>query len=407
MVRFLLVVAALALGAALTATSPAGATGLSLDSCVTRALAGNPELRAMERELEAARSRARQARAFQPPSLSVEAGKLGTPISDEEREQSWRLSQVFPTQRGRSGAVATLDADRIAVEREATRLRLRGEVARTYRRLQADILTLRALESLYATASAVEEMTRVRLGSGAARYLDVLRARVERARLDNDVIEARRSLAEHRRALNLLMARGPEEPLEPADSIGFAPFTVDLDMLIAEARRTRPRLQAAELQVRREAAALALARASWIPSPEVAAGMDRVPGTSVPGFGGSVALDLPFLPWTDRGARIDETRASSAGAQARLEAARLGLDAAIRTAYEGARAAEAQAATFEQTLLGDADDAIQSATRGYSFGQVDGTDLFESFRTLRTVQLERIRALLGYALALIDLQTTE
>ena len=58
-------------------------------------------------------------------------------------------------------------------------------------------------------------------------------------------------------------------------------------------------------------------------------------------------------------------------------------------------------------LLDDATDAVRSATRGYQYGQVDGTGLFESLRTLRTVQLERIRALLDYELALVDLQTAE
>lgn len=398
------------LSLAMCAVRPAtAAEGWSLDSCLARAIQGNPELRAADRDLEAARARIRQARALEPPLFSFEAGKLGTSVSADEREQSWRLSQALPlpNQRSKSVTVASLDAEVVALDREATRLRLRGDVIRSYRRFQGDILTLRVLESLQGTTRGIEELTNVRLGTGAARYLDVLRARVERGRLENDLVEARRSLAEHRRTLNLLMARDPDAALEPADSLSFTPLQESLPAILDEARRTRPRVRATLLRSRREEAALSLARSNFLPTPELGVGLDRVPGISAPGFGGSLALTLPFAPWTDRRARVAEGRALAGGAQARHEAAARSLEAAIRTAYEGARAAEAQASLFERMLLRDATDAVQSATRGYQYGQASGTDLFESLRTLRTVQLERIRALLNYELALVDLQTTE
>ncbi len=398
------------LGLAICAVRPAAAAeGWTLDSCLARALHGNPELRAADRDLEAARARIRQARALESPVLSVEVGKLGTSVSSEEREQSWRVSQALPlpSQRSRAGNVASLDAELAALDREAVWLRLRGEVVRSYRRLQGDILTLRVLESLQGTTRGIEELTNVRLGTGAARYLDVLRARVERGRLENDLVEARRSLAEHRRSLNFLMARDSDAALEPADSLGFTPLPDSLPAILVDARRMRPRVRAARLHLQREEAGLSLARSNLLPTPEIAAGMDRVPGISTPGFGGSIALTLPFAPWTDRRARVAEGKALAGGAGARKEAAERSLEAAVRTAYEGARAAEAQAALFDRSLLRDATDAVQSATRGYQYGQADGTDLFESLRTLRTVQLERIRALLNYELALIDLQTTE
>ena len=394
---------------ALVSARAAAADAWSLDSCLARALASNAELRAAERDVEAARHRVRQARALEPPSLSYDAAKLATPVSAEERDESLRLTQgfPFPGQRGRSGDVATLDAEIVVLEREATQLRIRGDVIRSYRRLQADLLTLRALESLQGTTRSIEEQTNVRFGTGAAKYLDVLRARVEAARLDNDLVEARRSLGEHRRALNLLMARDPEESLEPADSLSFTPLGDSLPSLLTEARRTRPRLRSAELQVRREQSALSLARSTRFPTSEVAVGLDRVPGSSSPGFGASLSLTMPFAPWTDRGARIAEGKALSGGAQARLEVAQRSLEAAMRTAFDGARAAERQADRFERMLLRDATDAVRSATQGYQYGQIDGTDLFESLRTLRTVQIERVRALLNYELALVDLQTAE
>ena len=46
-------------------------------------------------------------------------------------------------------------------------------------------------------------------------------------------MEGLRALREDRRALNALMARGPEEPLEPADSLVYVPFADSLQSLNA------------------------------------------------------------------------------------------------------------------------------------------------------------------------------
>ncbi len=395
-----------------TATWPvavAGADVLSLDSCLTIAARRSPQITGADREVEAARARRRQALAFDPPTLSYDFGKLGTLVSREEREASLRLSQGFPlpVQRSRAGRVARLELALVEASRESRLLRLRAEVTRAYRRLQADRATLRVLSGLRSTVADLEEATKVRLQAGGARYLDVLRARSERARLENDLIESERALRNDTQTLNALMARGADEPLEPADSLVFAALEDTLAAILARARETRPSLRAARLSVEREQAATSLARSARLPTPEVSLGLDRVPGASGPGIGGSVALTLPFAPWTDRSARIQESEALRGAAQAALDASERGLDLALRNAYQDARALSAQVESFERQLLPDVSDAIQSATRGFQLGQVDGFELFETIRTYRSVQLEHIRALLNYHLALTDLGTAE
>ena len=387
----------------------AGADVLSLDSCLAIAAHRSPQVTAADREVEAARARLRQALALEPPTLAYEVGKLGTPVSPGEREASLRLSQglPLPMQRSRAGRVARLEVALAEASRESRILRLQSEVTRAYRRLQADRATLRVLSGLRSTVADLEEATKVRLRAGGARYLDVLRARSERARLENDLVETERAVRNDTQTLNTLMARRADDALEPADSLAFVALGDTLRDILARARETRPGLRAARLSVEREQAATSLARSALLPTTEVSLGLDRVPGESTPGIGGSVALSLPFAPWTDRRARIQESEALRGAAQAALDGSERSLDLALRNAYEEARATAAQVASFERQLLPDVADAIRSATRGYQFGQVDGLELFETLRTYRSVQLEHIRALLNYHLALTDLGTVE
>lgn len=381
---------------------------MSLDSCVVRALANHPALRAADREVDAAKARIGQAGAFEAPSLSYETGKRGTPVSADEHEVAVRLSQELgaPGARGRAKSVARIERSIAEATRASLALRLRGDVTRAYRRLQADALSLRTLESLRRTASDLEQMVNARLRTGGARYLDVLRARSERVRIENDAIEGLRALREDRRSLNGLMARGAEEALEPADSLTYAPLADSLSNILSAAMADRPRLQAARLEIERGGSQIDLARGR-MPSAMVSAGLDRVPGSDSPGFGGEIALTLPFAPWTDRRARVSEAQASKGSAQARLEASQREVEGTLRNAFEAARAAERQVQQFDRILLADATDAIRTATQNYQTGQIDGLELFETLRTYRSIELESIRALLNYELARTDLAVAE
>ena len=62
---------------------------------------------------------------------------------------------------------------------------------------------------------------------------------------------------------------------------------------------------------------------------------------------------------------------------------------------------------FDRYLIADAGDAIRTAIQNYQAGQIDGLELFETLRTFRAIQLEHVRALLNYELALTDLAVAE
>jgi cobalt-zinc-cadmium efflux system outer membrane protein len=389
-------------------STSACAAPISLDSVLAVVRARNPELRAAAREVEAARARVRQAGALEAPSLSYEVGKLGTPISSEERESSLRVSQSASLfgQRGRAVRVAQFEAEIAEAERASTLLRIEASARRAYRQLQADELTLHVLESLHGSSADLEEYSKIRMRAGAARLLDVLRARAERARIENDRLEALRSRREHEQTLRTLMARSGLEEITPADSLRALDLQDSLSALLAAAK-SRPRLVAARLRVERERASLSLARSNFLPTTDLSLGIDRVPGSDMPGWGGGIGLSLPFAPWTDRRGRAGEAQAQLAAAESRLESSTQEVESAIRVAFVATEATRQQLATFETILLADAEDAIHSALQNYRSGQIDGLEMIETLRTYRTIQVEHIRSLLGYELARTDLLSAE
>ena len=212
---------------------------------------------------------------------------------------------------------------------------------------------------------------------------------------------------EHQELLRALAAVPGVDPIEPGDSLTFVPLADSLSVLLTEAARDRPGIRAARLEVLRERAGVAAAKAARFPSAELSAGLDWVTGIDGPGWGGAVSVGIPFAPWTDRRGRIAESEANRGASEARLLAVERALEATVRNAYVSVRSTQRQLASFEETLIQDAEDAIQAAIQNYRAGQIDGLELFETLRTYRTIQLEHVRALLNYELARLDLYTAE
>jgi len=387
----------------------ARAESLTLARCLELSARQNPERLAADREVDAARARLSQARALEAPTLSVEAGKLGTPVSAEEREASLRLGQEIPLlgQRGKRRRLAEVELSIAEAERDGVLLRVRGEVTRAYRRAQAGELSLRTLRDLRTNVVDVEQFVQLRLSTGGARYLDVLRARAERARIENDVVESERALAEERRTLGVLLGRPEAGMPEPADTLAFTPLADSLEPMLAAALHDRPRVRTARLEVERARAAVGAERSGLLPTTGFSFGLDRVPGADRPGYGGEVSIDLPFMPWTGQGARVREAQAQQSSAESRLLVAQRSLDVSMRNAYQAASAASAQVERFQRILLADASDAIRAAVQNYQAGQIEALELFETLRTFRAIRLEYIRALLNHQLALTDLQVAE
>ena len=406
-IQYSVVIVAVLLSA--VATVPVFASSVSLDSVLTLTMARNPELRVADREIAAARARLRQARALAAPSLSYEVGKLGLGEDPGEGESALRLNQTlpFPTQRSRAARVAEADVSISEALRESAALRIRREAIRSYRLLQADLLNIRALETLRSVAADLEDLVRVRIGTGGSRYLDLLRLRAERVRLENDIIESERALREHRQSLQAVMAMPGDVGLDPADSLAFVPLADSLAGYLDLAIRNRPGLRAVRLEVQRGKASVAAAKAGYFPSPELSVGMDWIAGIDGNGWGGEISVPLPFMPWTDRRSRVAEAEAVEGGAEAKVVASERALEVAVRNAFATARSAERQLASFEGTLLADAEDAMRAATQNYRNGQIDGLELFETLRSYRTIQIEHVRALLIYELARTDLLTAE
>jgi cobalt-zinc-cadmium efflux system outer membrane protein len=380
--------------------------GLTLEKAVEIALARNPEVLAAETRVEAARGRTLQLRSR--PEPQVQASVEGVPIPGLKKEGDQveihlGIEQAFeyPGKRALRTEIGNQGEDLARANLERVRLLLASRVKKTYWTAAFAGGAAEALERSSARLDALLDDLQAKYRTGAAAYADVLRTRAEKARLRNQILDQAKEKRTAELQLNELLGKDALEPVTLSTALPFVPLEADPAALLERARATLPSFRAASLRVERAAAAAKLAGLDR--RPDFLAGF-LLPSVRPNAWGVSFGLTMPFLrPGRYKGEAMEagaETAASRLAAQA--------LDRHVRTAIEAAfaaaKSAEAQVLVYERSLLKELEDELGIQLEYFRYGKVEAFSVLDLHRTYVLAQIEHLRALLLYNLALADLE---
>ena len=404
--------------AASPAPLAAAATGtavLTFDHALARALERSPAMLAARGSRELAAAQLRQARAWENPTLEIEAenvlGKGG--FSDfDAAETTVSLSQPLPVGGSRSAAIRGARAGEAGAEADAelARRELRRDVAIAY----ADAVAADRLASIERERARIGAETRAavekRFAAGLESGLQRARVVVETGSLQ---ASARRAAAEamaRRRALGALWR--DEIVAERLDDRWF-------DAVVGDAARSsggaagdaasdatgHPRLRSAEQAVIQAGAALEAARAQRFTGLEARLGTRRFagePGGANQAFVIGLAMPLPL--WNRNEAGVVAARVALGAAEVDAERARRDLDGARADASAELEAATLEARTLRESGVPAAESAADFARQGYDAGRLSLLERLDAERSLSDVrerlelarrQVQRARAVLG------------
>jgi cobalt-zinc-cadmium efflux system outer membrane protein len=338
----------------------------------------NPRARAAGQLARAAE--ARVPGAGLPPEPRLQLGLMNYMLPDLEPDPllgmvQLQLMQMVPLP-------GKLSASRAGARARADAARARADDVRWTARAQATIAFLEAWEAnarlavVRETRRLVEDVGTVaaamyRVGEG--RQADVLRAHVERARMDEEIVRMG-AMAEGARA-RLASAAGV-----PVDSVQGAPATPawpellpPRDTLERLALLARPMLAAGAAEVRAAEADERLARRELWPDLEVGVQYGWRSGEMGTERMGSlmVGAAVPILARARQLRMRDEAAAMRAMTDAELEAMRAETRAAVGEAYVALESARRLALLYRTSVLPQAEAAASSSLAAYRSGAVD------------------------------------
>ena len=381
-------------------------SGLTVDQAVDIALARNPEVLAAMTRIDAARGRTLQLRSR--PEPQVQASVEGVPIpglkkQGDQTEIHLGIEQAFeyPGKRALRTEIGRTGEDMAAAELDRVRVLLAARVKKAYWTAAFAGGAAEALERSIGRLDALLEDLQSKYRTGAAAYADVLRARAEKARLRNQILEQGKEKRTAELELDRLLGRDPGAPVALLSPLPFVPLAVDAASLLERARTTLPSFRLSTLGMEQAASAVKLAGLSR--RPDFLAGF-LLPSVRPNAWGVSFGLTMPFLrPGRARGLRME--------AAADAEAVRLGAEAldrrvrtAIESAFVAAKSAEEQVLVYEKGLLQELEDELGIQLEYFRYGKAEAFSLLDLHRTYVLAQVEHLRALLIYNLALADLE---
>lgn len=378
-------VAALAMDSTILAAQHAPPLHLTRASAVALALKNNPQL-AVARE-QTAQFRAQKVQAAAIPDPVVTASLDGQPgffrsAPGGQKNVGVTLDVPFPDKLRRQGQVAGADVQNAEANYVALRQQLAAQTEAAYDSLLA---ALRHREDLTESKTLTGDFltkTRARFEAGTSAKLDVIKAQVDAALAENQIIANQRDIAVQRDALDRLMNRPVGTPVVPDDTLSVPPPLPSLDAMIAATLQSRPELAGLAAERQGAHSATILAREFWLPDITFGVARDLTPGAPPSQFSTGLAFPLPVLFWQHTRGEVSQAEHH----ERELAASQKDLTAAVLqdlgATYANASTARDQAVYLRDQLIPSAQEAYRAILASYNIGGSSAFDVIDARRTL-------------------------
>jgi cobalt-zinc-cadmium efflux system outer membrane protein len=383
---------------------------LGLDEVERIALGENPEIHVAVRHVASAESHVAAAGTLDDPQFMYRGWgvPLNQPWDYNAAQNMLMVGQALPGRGKRSlhTAVAQSDVDVAKAELAATRLRVQVEVRKAFYDLLRAQDEIRIHDQHVGIAEQAIGAARIKYTVGKIPQVEILKAQLALTRLAEHMIRFERDAEVARARLNALLGRDPVASLQVQGEYGLENPLPTVEVLEKMAMEGRPDLLEAEAAAEKSRREQAVAKKTYVPDFNVAAGYMLMPsGSTVRNnymVEGSVSL-----PWLNRGKH--EAEMAGAAAEITEKDAELNamLNAArgqIQEALAEAKAAQRLARVYQDSLRQQSEAALHSAVVAYENDQTSFLDLLDSQMTVVDVDLAWIDALGEFNTRMADLE---
>ena len=392
---------------------------LSLQDCVKIALGVHPELQQAAQRVQEAQQTVSQARSLKGPQVDFDTSWteyqwlppnkqkiIGAGTTDVYSEVA--LRQLLYSG-GRTQALldqARLDLLAAHEELRRTRQSVAFQVAHAFFLLRQAEELLRAQQEAVNQVQAHLEIARKRLAVGTAREVDVLKAEVQLADVQQARIAAENRVAVARMTLNVAMGRPADTALQIVDNSRTAPSLGEVQGSLREALPSHPEWIQGELAIRRADAGLTVARSLARPNLALQAAYN-LEGGSVPpdvdNWNVGLRVSIPLWDSGNAAGAKGAARARIEQAGAAQERLRQRLELAVQEAQVAMRDAEERMGVTALSV----DEARRTLTveqERYRVGAGSSIEVIDAQVALTQAETNAIRATYDYRIALAQLE---
>lgn len=386
-----------------------------LEQLLAAALADNPELKSDQARWEGFREKIRQAGTFDDPMLMLRLQNLlvRDPLAFDRDGTSAKIigvSQMVPFfgKRGLAKEAAAQAAEAARWGLEERKLELAAMVKESWYRLLFVDRYLEIIEKNIVILDDLSRYSETMYGLGKGQQQEVLKAQLERTRME----EMRITLAQKRRSLvaslNSLAYRPVDQPITPAVPLALTPLALTGAELERMAEENRPLLKVAAARAKKARAMRGLAARELYPDftfsfEYMQRQSSEMDANGFDMYSTGVTFNIP-LQHDRRQAMVAEgeadTRMAEADREMALNAIRLGIGDGLAR-LEGSRNL---ARLYRQGIIPQADNTYQATLSAYRAGKGEFMTVLDSRMTLINFEREYCEAVADYQMQLARLE---
>lgn len=394
----------------LMVSATVGASEVGLEDLLVAALSNNPQIHIMKARYEVSKARIPQASALDDPRIDFEYNRMIPRMVNMETDdpgvmRTFGVTQEvpFPTKLLLRAQIAAKEAQIVYSQLQEKEneivARVKGlfsELAWVYKAIDIVRENKILLEQLEKSASA-------RFSLNKASQQDVLKAQLEIAKMDNELImlEEKRQVTQAR--LNILLNNDPSQELGRPSIGENALFSVPLKDLNAAAKKYRKELEAFRLAVDRGKKTLSLAKQEYLP--DFMFRYERMERNSeLKEWAGMVGITIPFWFWQKQNFNVKEMKQELKAMEAMYRDKENEVLLEVKDFYAQLEATGKLAELFRTAYLPQAEQSLKAALSGYESAQTDFLNVLDSVRMLLDFKLDYYKTLIDFAVARADLE---
>jgi len=279
---------------------------------------------------------------------------------------------------------------------QTARLAVRQGIADAYSALQVANAQLGNERDVYGAVAQLADLTERQFTLGAAPETNAISARIALTQEATNLVAAVTTVRTARAALNVQLGRAPEDPVDAAEPLAYAPVTVPAhDELVRQALENRPEIRSAAAARSALEAGVGLQRSQYFP--------DTVLGTSLAGGGIEVGLVVPIVDLGSIHGAVSKAKEDVRVQEAQEAQTRQNVQLDVENADIALTQAQKAVAFYQDGILPRSQSLLQRVTQGYGLGGNTVLDVINAQQTYRQARNGYYAALGSYQQAVDQL----
>jgi cobalt-zinc-cadmium efflux system outer membrane protein len=378
---------------------------LTLKDCISICLQENSLLLSYGHQYNATKARVTQAKSFPQPEVSLDYDLQPKAFDFKHSgEQYIGLGYLleFPGRRFLRGKISEKESEAFGCEVESVKLDVIFQVKKAFYELLLAQKNKSFAKENVTLAKDFLAKAKEKYEAGDVAKMEVMKARVEAARVGNQETAAQREVALSKARLNFLLSREKHQSLMIRGTLKADSSQLDLDHLVKCSLERRPEIKKAILNL--EAGKLFRKQAflSYLPDFSLGVSKHKVAG-ELDTWDVTLGFEVPLLFWQKR-AQVREAQFNILAQEEEFKYVELSVSLEVENAYQNARSYKNQIDFFEKEVLKEAEEVYQMAMASYKEGKIGSLGLNESRRTLIDLKEAYAEVLFNYQLALAEVE---